>query len=154
MIRYVLSPSFDARRIRFWFEVFIAGIHVPPYLMIRHYADVQLICFLRVYQVMKFVKHHNPLKFGRVMGSITQVSPIDFHESNFMFKVFIFKRRFSNFQSYFVKFPILTNAAIYCYCIFGLAYGIFVLERHYGEYKSYLECVWMISVTLPDLGFG
>ena len=88
MIRYVLSPSFDARRIRFWFEVFIAGIHVPPYLMIRHYADVQLICFLRVYQVMKFVKHHNPLKFGRVMGSITQVSPIDFHESNFMFKVF------------------------------------------------------------------
>ena len=27
-------------------------------------------------------------------------------------------------------------------------------ERSYGEYKTYYECVWMISVTLPNLGFG
>ena len=27
-------------------------------------------------------------------------------------------------------------------------------ERGYGEYKHYLDCVWMISVTLPNLGFG
>merc|ERR1712106_584788 len=65
-----------------------------------------------------------------------------FHESNFMYK------------TYFVKFPILTNAALYAYCVFILSYSVFVLERRYGAYKTYFECVWMMSVTLPDLGFG
>jgi len=31
---------------------------------------------------------------------------------------------------------------------------ILTKERGYGEYKHYLDCVWMISVTLPNLGFG
>jgi len=133
--------SFSTECILFWFQVFICGAHIPPWAS-GWPPEFQLFVFARIIQMVKFLRHNHPMKFGNLIDMLSHISPIELDDSDFLLK------------TYFVKYPLTVLFCGYIYVVFLVGYMVFVLERGYGEYKHYLDCVWMISVTLPNLGFG
>jgi len=130
-------------RLSFWLTIAITSIHVPPFIDPKVYAaELQLVIFARIVCILKFCKHNHPMHITSITEMVSSISPIDLEESDFLLK------------TYFVKFPLTTLFVIYNYLVFVLGYVVFVLERTYGAYKTYLECVWLVSVTLPNTGFG
>ena len=44
--------------------------------------------------------------------------------------------------------------AIYVFNVFAVGYIIYALERANGQCMSYGDVVWMIGVTITNLGYG
>ena len=57
-------------------------------------------------------------------------------------------------KSYFMKRPLTMLIGLYFFIVFGTGYVVFALERRYGTCMQYLDVVWLMAVTLTNLGFG
>ena len=44
--------------------------------------------------------------------------------------------------------------SLYIFNIFALGYVVFALERAYGTCMEYTDVVWLVAVTLTNLGYG
>ena len=103
----------NGRRFRFWIHMIISLLHVPP--MVDLPAPLQLIIFLRISNVITFLRHNHPMRFGNVMELVSSISPIELEDSDFLLK------------TYFVKYPLSSLFCLYMYVVWGLGYAIFVL---------------------------
>ena len=59
-----------------------------------------------------------------------------------------------SFQSYFLKKPLPMLMALYIFNVFAVGYIVFALERNHGTCMQYKDVVWMMGVTITNLGFG
>jgi len=59
-----------------------------------------------------------------------------------------------HFQSYFLKKPLPMLMALYIFNVFAVGYIVFALERNHGTCMQYKDVVWMMGVTITNLGFG
>lgn len=120
-------------------EVIVCFIHVPP--LADHYGlpyELQLLVFLRLYLIAKYVKEHNMFVDNQattLFASVTQT------EISAFFLV----------KAYFLKFPFRIILTFYLLNIFLGGYLIYVIER---TRNTYLDTVWMLVVTMTTLGFG
>ena len=44
--------------------------------------------------------------------------------------------------------------ALYIFNVFAVGYIVFALERNHGTCMQYKDVVWMMGVTITNLGFG
>ena len=44
--------------------------------------------------------------------------------------------------------------SLYVFNIFAMGYVVFALERAYGTCMLYQDVVWLVAVTLTNLGYG
>ena len=103
------------RRFMFWFNLLITTVHVPPFIGSDYSAERQLVMFLRIVAIFKFLKHNHPMKFDNIMEMVSSISPIDLEESDFTLK------------TYFVKYPLACMLIIYTYIVWFFGYIVFVL---------------------------
>ena len=103
-------------------EVAICLFHVPPFL--DHYGmpyELQLLVFLRLYLIAKYVKEHNMFVDNQataVFASVTQTE---------ISSVFLVK-------AYFLKFPFRLIFTFYLLNIFLGGYVVYVIERTHSTY--------------------
>lgn len=103
-------------------EVAICLFHVPPFL--DHYGmpyELQLLVFLRLYLIAKYVKEHNMFVDNQataVFASVTQTE---------ISSVFLVK-------AYFLKFPFRLIFTFYLLNIFLGGYFVYVIERTHNAY--------------------
>ena len=45
-------------------------------------------------------------------------------------------------------------AGVYFFNVFAMGYVIYALERSYGTCMEYYDVVWLMAVTLTNLGYG
>ena len=127
----------------FFCEVFINLLHVPPRSLpwINLSPEFQLCNFLRLYQVMKLMREHHPMRYNRMTEILRALTEIKLSTS------FLLK-------SYFLSNPLLVLAGLYMFNVFVIGYLVFSMERSYGTCTMYIDVVWMMSVTITNLGFG
>jgi len=78
--------SFSTECILFWFQVFICGAHIPPWAS-GWPPEFQLFVFARIIQMVKFLRHNHPMKFGNLIDMLSHISPIELDDSDFLLKV-------------------------------------------------------------------
>ena len=44
--------------------------------------------------------------------------------------------------------------SLYIFNVFAMGYVVFALERAYGTCMEYIDVVWLVAVTLTNLGYG
>ncbi|XP_068719146.1 small conductance calcium-activated potassium channel protein 3-like [Montipora capricornis] len=120
-------------------EVIICFLHVPP--LLDYYGlpyELQLLVFLRLYLIAKYVKEHNMFVDNQSTALFASVTQTEI-SSTFLVK------------AYFLKFPFRIILTFYLLNIFLGGYFVHVIER---TRNSYLDTVWMLVVTMTTLGFG
>ena len=149
MLLSVELPT-NRRRLYFWLNMIIAGLHVPPFVNPSVIPpEAQLFIFLRIITLVKFMRkgfliyislqiallqsiqslyykppnrHNHPMKFGNVIELVSTISPVELEDSDFLLK------------TYFVKYPLSMLFCLYTYVVFVLGYTIFVLGK--------VSCCW------------
>jgi len=120
-------------------EVAVCFFHVPP--LLDYYGlpyELQLLVFLRLYLIAKYVREHNMFVDNQstaLFASVTQTE---------ISSIFLVK-------AYFLKFPFRLIFTFYLLNIFLGGYFVYVIERNPN---TYLDTVWMLVVTMTTLGFG
>ena len=127
----------------FFLEVFINMLHVPPRSLcwVKLSPEFQLFNFLRLYQVMKMMREHHPMRYNRMTEILRALTEIKLSTS------FLLK-------SYFLSNPMLVMVLLYMFNVFVIGYLVFSMERSSGTCTMYIDVVWMMSVTITNLGFG
>ena len=136
LIRLGLSNHNSYRK-----KVSLCAIHIPPIRGIPVPPEWQLIIFVRLYHTIKFMREHHPMRYNRMTEILKTVASIKL-SSTFLLK------------SYFMKRPLTMLIGLYFFIVFGTGYVVFALERRYGTCMQYLDVVWLMAVTLTNLGFG
>ena len=57
-------------------------------------------------------------------------------------------------KSYFMKKPLTMLTGLYFFNITAIGYIVFALERANGTCMEYVDTVWLMGVTITNLGFG
>jgi hypothetical protein len=122
-------------------KVSLCAIHIPPIRGIPIHPEWQLVIFIRLYHTIKFMREHHPMRYNRMTEILKTVASIKL-SSTFLLK------------SYFMKRPLTMLMGLYFFIVFGTGYVVFALERRYGTCMMYLDVVWLMAVTLTNLGFG
>jgi len=121
-------------------ELLCCIVHVPP-CMNMFPPEWQLITFVRLYHIVKYMREHHPMRYHRMTEILKTVASVKL-SSTFLLK------------SYFLKKPLPMLMALYFFNLFAVGYIVFALERSHGTCMLYKDVVWMIGVTITNLGFG
>ncbi|XP_058960695.1 intermediate conductance calcium-activated potassium channel protein 4 isoform X3 [Pocillopora verrucosa] len=133
--RFVMTSLFPTCLV----EVVLCLFHVPP--LLDHYGmpyELQLLVFLRLYLMAKYVKEHNMFVDNRATALFASVTQTEISS------IFLIK-------AYFLKFPFQLIFTFYSLNIFLGGYCVYVIDR---AHNTYLDTVWMLVVTMTTLGFG
>ena len=57
-------------------------------------------------------------------------------------------------KSYFLKSPVLILFIVYLFNVFVIGYIVYALERANGTCMEYVDVVWIMIVTITNLGYG
>ena len=101
------------------------------------------------------MREHHPMRYHRMTEILKTVASVKL-SSTFLLK------------SYFLKKPLPMLMALYFFNLFAVGYIgkffnimmtqlyclVFALERSHGTCMLYKDVVWMIGVTITNLGFG
>jgi hypothetical protein len=146
VVRYHLSDSIHLFNSPLapglYLELLCCVVHVPPCLgtdMIR--PEWQLVTFIRLYHIVKYMREHHPMRYHRMTEILKTVASVKL-SSTFLLK------------SYFLKKPLPMLLALYIFNVFAGGYIVFALERNHGTCMQYNDVVWMMGVTITNLGFG
>ena len=108
-----------------YLELFICFIHVPPGLtdnLVR--AEWQLLTFIRLYHITKYMREHHPMRYHRMTEILKTVASVKL-SSTFLLK------------SYFLKKPMPMLVGLYIFNVFAVGYIIYALERNSGTCMEY-----------------
>ena len=103
-------------------EIIATSLHKPAFAFLRN--ELQLLAFVRVYHIVKFLREHHPMRYHRMTEILKTVASVHL-SSTFLIK------------SYFMKRPVVMLSIIYSVNIFGLGYVVYILERTWGKCYSY-----------------
>ncbi|CBY13606.1 unnamed protein product [Oikopleura dioica] len=87
------------------------------------------------------MREHHPMRYHRMTEILKTVASVKL-SSTFLLK------------SYFLKKPLPMLMALYLFNVFAVGYIVFALERLRGKCMDYTDVVWMMGVTITNLGFG
>ena len=90
---------------------------------------------------MKLMREHHPMRYNRITEILRALTEIKLSTS------FLLK-------SYFLSNPMLVLLVLYMFNVFVIGYLVFSMERSNGTCTMYIDVVWMMSVTITNLGFG
>ncbi|XP_022796449.1 intermediate conductance calcium-activated potassium channel protein 4-like isoform X2 [Stylophora pistillata] len=133
--RFVMTSLFPTCLV----EVALCLFHVPP--LLDYYGmpyELQLLVFLRLYLMAKYVKEHNMFVDNHATALFASVTQTEISS------IFLIK-------AYFLKFPFKMVFTFYSLNIFLGGYCVYVIDR---AHNTYLDTVWMLVVTMTTLGFG
>ena len=108
------------------------------------------------------MREHHPMRYHRMTEILKTVASVKL-SSTFLLKVSFLDKTMirqgygdikMNFQSYFLKKPLPMLMALYIFNVFAVGYIVFALERNHGTCMQYKDVVWMMGVTITNLGFG
>ena len=57
-------------------------------------------------------------------------------------------------KSYFMKYPLKVLVGLYLFNVLAVGYLVYAFERANGTCTAYVDVVWMMGVTITNLGFG
>jgi len=123
-----------------YIELICCLIHVPPSVAVLR-PEWQLLTFIRLYHIVKYMREHHPMRYHRMTEILKTVASVKL-SSTFLLK------------SYFLKKPLPMLMALYIFNVFAVGYIVFALERNHGTCMQYKDVVWMMGVTITNLGFG
>ena len=108
-------------------KVFICSLHVPSrtFDWLRLAPEFQLCNFLRLYQVMKLMREHHPMRYNRMTEILRALTEIKLSTA------FLLK-------SYFLSNPLLVLVGLYFFNVFVIGYLVFSLERAFGTCTMYI----------------
>merc|ERR1712131_68980 len=96
---------------------------------------------LRLYHITKYMREHHPMRYHRMTEILKTVASVKL-SSTFLLK------------SYFLKKPMPMLVGLYIFNVFAVGYIIYALERNSGTCMEYQDVVWLMGVTITNLGFG
>ena len=87
------------------------------------------------------MREHHPMRYNRMTEILKTVGSVQL-SSAFLLK------------SHFLKRPLTMLMTLYLFNVFAIGYVVYALERSYGTCMEYKDVVWLIAVTLTNLGYG
>ncbi|CAG5080528.1 Oidioi.mRNA.OKI2018_I69.PAR.g9631.t1.cds [Oikopleura dioica] len=145
VVRHHLSDSvnlfFSPLAGALYAELILCVIHLPPGFPKFFPTEMQLVTFARLYHIVKYMREHHPMRYHRMTEILKTVASVKL-SSTFLLK------------SYFLKKPLPMLMALYLFNVFAVGYIVFALERLRGKCMEYTDVVWMMGVTITNLGFG
>ncbi|CAG5095448.1 Oidioi.mRNA.OKI2018_I69.XSR.g14193.t1.cds [Oikopleura dioica] len=130
--------SFSPLAFWFYLELAISSVHVPIF-NVGLPKEMQLMTFLRLYHLIKYMREHHPMRYNRMTEILKNLGSVTM-SSSFLLK------------SHFLKRPLTMLAGVYFFNVFAMGYVIYALERSYGTCMEYSDVVWLMAVTLTNLG--
>ncbi|XP_038048198.1 uncharacterized protein LOC119722224 [Patiria miniata] len=124
-------------------EVVLCIFHVPPLTEVFIPNELQLVSFLRLYLVGRYMREHNHMAFSKSTRFLASVLQTELG-AGFLVKTF------------FIKWPFRMVGICYCLNLFGVGYLVFSIDRLFSplQCNPLLDVIWMQVVTMTTLGFG
>ena len=113
------------------------------------------------------MREHHPMRYNRLTEVLKTVSSVKLSTA-FLLKSYFLKRPLGGFKfkidndgkksmlliSNYLKHLQTMLFSLYVFNIFAMGYVVFALERAYGTCMLYQDVVWLVAVTLTNLGYG